>query len=239
MQRDGRTVRSLGYSLEMDNYTSTDLSIMAEHLFRDAPVRCWAYQQAPWSIVWVVMANGKLLALTLNQEHQVAGWGRHDLGGQVADVCSIPGAGAGQDDVYFAVRRGSGMVVERLGRRTDSLSESLWKDAGQHPVSSVVELLEWEQQVNGTLQGRHKGMLIATIRMLSEAEIWAGVMTENNQELDLVRFSPETSPYIADARIELPGGMGRQCRLKIEHTRPEPLTILGIFPEVVVDAEEN
>ena len=240
VQRDGRTVRSLGYSLEMDNYTSSDLSIMAEHLFRDTSVRRWAYQQAPWSIVWTVMADGRLLALTLNQEHQVAGWGRHDLGGQVVDVCSIPGSGAGQDDVYFAVRRGSGVVVERLGRRSDSSSESLWKDAGQHPVSSTVELLEWERQMNnGTLQGRHKGMLVATIRMLREAELRAGVMTENNQKLDLVRFSPETSPYIADARVELPGGMGRQCRLKIEHTRPEPLTILGIFPEVVVDAEEN
>ena len=61
VQRDGRTVRSLGYSLEMDNYTSSDLSILAEHLFRGTAVRCWAYQQSPWSIVWVVLANGRQL----------------------------------------------------------------------------------------------------------------------------------------------------------------------------------
>ena len=241
VQRDGRTVRSLGYSLEMDNYTSSDLSILAEHLFRGTTVQRWAYQQAPWSIVWVVLDDGRLLALTLNQEHQVSGWGRHDLSqSNVVDVCSIPGAGAGQDDVYFAFSRlGGGVVVERLGRQNDSAGEHAWKDSGLYPVPSAVELLEWEQQVNGTLQGRHKGILVATIRMLRKAELWAGVMTENNQGLDLVRFPPETSPYIADARAELPGGMGRQCRVRIEHNRPEPLTILGIFPEVVVDAEEK
>jgi hypothetical protein len=234
VQRDGRTVRSLGYSLEMDNYTSSDLSILAEHLFRDTTVQRWAYQQAPWSIVWVVLDDGRLLALTLNQEHQVSGWGRHDLSqSNVVDVCSIPGAG--QDDVYFAFSRlGGGVVVERLGRQNDSAGELEWKDSGLHPVHSTVELLEWEQQVNGTLQGRHKGILVATIRMLRKAEIWVGVMTENNQKLDCVRFSPEASPYIADARVELPGGMGRQCRMRVEHRRPEPLTILGIFPEVDV-----
>lgn len=234
VQRDGRTVRSLGYSLEMDNYTSSDLSILAEHLFRGTTVRRWAYQQAPWSIVWVVLDDGRLLALTLNQEHQVSGWGRHDLSqSNVVDVCSIPGAG--QDDVYFAFSRlGGGVVVERLGRQNDSAGELEWKDSGLHPVHSTVELLEWEQQVNGTLQGRHKGILVATIRMLRKAEIWVGVMTENNQKLDCVRFSPEASPYIADARVELPGGMGRQCRMRVEHRRPEPLTILGIFPEVDV-----
>ena len=234
VQRDGRTVRSLGYSLEMDNYTSSDLSILAEHLFRGTTVQRWAYQQAPWSIVWVVLADGRLLALTLNQEHQVSGWGRHDLSqSNVVDVCSIPGAG--QDDVYFAFKRlGGGVVVERLGRQNDSAGERAWKDSGQYPILSAVELLEWEQQVNGTLQGRHKGILVATIRMLRKAEIWAGVMTENNQKLDCVRFSPEASPYIADARVELPGGMGRQCRMRVEHRRPEPLTILGIFPEVDV-----
>lgn len=235
VQRDGRTVRSLGYSLEMDNYTSSDLSIMAEHLFQNTSVRRWAYQQAPWSIVWTVMADGRLLALTLNQEHQVAGWGRHDLGGQVVDACSIPGAGAGQDDVYFAVRRGSGVVVERLGRRSDSSSESLWKDAGQHPVRSAVELLEWEQQVNGTLQGRHKGMSVLTLRVYTTGKLRAGVRTENNQSLDAVRFPPGAGVvYTGDLRIELPGGMGRMCRLRIEHDEPSPVTILGVFPEVDV-----
>ena len=235
VQREGRTVRSLGYSLEMDNYASSDLSILAEHLFQGTMVGRWAYQQAPWSIVWTVMADGRLLALTLNQEQQIAGWGRHDLGGQVVDVCSIPGSGAGQDDVYFAVRRGSGVVVERLGRRSNTMSESLWKDAGQHPVSSAVELLEWEQQINGTLQGRHKGMSVLTLRVYLSGKLRAGVRTENNQSLDTARFPPDAAPlHTGDLRIELPGGMGRMCRLRIEHDEPSPLTILGVFPEVDV-----
>lgn len=235
VQRDGRTVRSLGYSLEMDNYASSDLSILAEHLFHGTDVRRWAYQQSPWSVVWVALADGRLLALTINQEHQVSGWGRHDVGGKVMDICSIPGAGAGQDDVYFAVKRGGTVGIERLGRRADDASEDAWKDAGQRVVKSEVELLEWEQQINGTLQGRHKGMSNLTVRVLRTIFLKAGALTENNRKLDDIRFPPgSVRPYTGDLRIELPGGMGRMCRLRIENDRPGPITILGVFPEVDV-----
>ena len=235
VQRDGRTIRALGYSLEMDNYASSDLSILAEHLFHGTSARRWTYQQSPWSIVWVVLADGRLLALTLNQEHQVSGWGRHDLGGQVLDVCSIPGAGAGQDDVYFVVRRGGNLVVERLGRRRDDAPNNAWKDAGQHAVRSEVELLEWEQQINGTLQGRHKGMSVLTLRVFKTGRLRAGVKTENNRELDTARVPVGAElPYTGDLRVELPGGMGRMSRLRIEHDEASPITILGVFPEVDV-----
>lgn len=235
IQRDGKTVRSLGYSLEMDNYTSSDLSILAEHLFFDTKIARWTYQQTPWSIVWVVLKNGNLLALTINQEHQVSGWGRHDVSGEVVDVVSIPGDG--QDDVFFAVKRGGGVRIEKLGRREEQASPGYYADAGQYTVKSQVELLEWEQQVNGTLQGRHKGMSVLTLRVLNTFAFKAGVKTENNTKLDQARFPvAATFPFTGDVRVELPGGMGRGCRLRIENDTAAPITILGVFPEVDVHA---
>ena len=59
--------------------------------------------------------------------------------------------------------------------------------------------------------------------------------TENNRELDTARVPVGAGlPYTGDLRIELPGGMGRMCRLRIEHDEASPITILGVFPEVDV-----
>ncbi len=35
VQRQGTTVRSIGYRLDVDGYSSNDLSIMAEHIFEN------------------------------------------------------------------------------------------------------------------------------------------------------------------------------------------------------------
>lgn len=236
VQRDGKTVRALGYSLEMDNYISSDLSILAEHLFRNSSVKRWGYQQTPWSIVWVVMGDGRLLALTLNQEHQVNGWARHNLRGKVHDVCCVPGAG--QDEVYFAVTRGEQIKIEKL-KRWNEASLDVFMEADGTAVLSEVELLEWEQQINGTLQGRHKGIVVLTLRLFATvlSGLKAGVLNENNQTLLPVRVpawtDPDT-PYTGDIRTELTGGMGRRCRVRLENTEAGPLALLGIFPEVDV-----
>lgn len=233
VQRDGRTVRALGYSLEIDNYSASDLSILAEHLFQGTSIKSWAYQQAPWGIVWVVLGNRGLVSLTLNQDHQITGWGRQDMSGGLIDVCSIPGNG--QDDVFFAVERGGLIGIERMRTRNDKYCGSTYfMDAATFPVKSELELLEWEQQVGGTLQGRHKGINVVTIRLHKTCGLDVGVITENNTALD-GRVYPE--PFTGDLRIEVPGGMGRMCRLRIENNEPRPLTILGVFPEVDVYAD--
>ena len=38
VQRQGTTVRSMGYSLEIDGYSSSDISILAAHMFENNPV---------------------------------------------------------------------------------------------------------------------------------------------------------------------------------------------------------
>lgn len=242
VQRHGTTVRSMGYSLEVDGYSSSDLSILAAHMFENNPVVAWAYQQTPWSVVWCVLADGTVGALTIQREHQVTAWTRQVFGPQghkVEDVCCIPGAT--QDDVYFVVRRGNGLRVERLHRRSDAGGEESFRDAGAHTVHSVLECLDWEQQVNGTLQGRHKQVPALTLRLLRTVSLKGGIVTENGGELDMLQFPDADSPgasaalYTGDVRLVAPGGFGRVCRVRLENDSPTPATILGIFPEVVVD----
>ncbi|WP_347713560.1 hypothetical protein [uncultured Fretibacterium sp.] len=242
VQRHGTTVRSMGYSLEVDGYSSSDLSILAAHMFENNPVVAWAYQQTPWSVVWCVLADGTVGALTIQREHQVTAWTRQVFGPQghkVEDVCCIPGAT--QDDVYFVVRRGNGLRVERLHRRSDTGGEESFRDAGAHTVHSVLECLDWEQSADGTLQGRHKQVPALTLRLLRTVSLKGGIVTENRGELDMLQFPDADSPgasavlYTGDVRLVAPGGFGRVCRVRLENDSPTPATILGIFPEVVVD----
>lgn len=99
----GSSVRTLGYTFEIDGFKSDNVAIFSPHLFDGFEIRAWAYQQEPFSIVWAARSDGVLLAFTWEQEQQVWGWTRCETNGLVEDVCVI--TEAGMDRVYLAVRR--------------------------------------------------------------------------------------------------------------------------------------
>ncbi len=100
VQRHGARVRDLFYSLEKDGYSGNDLSIMAPHLFDGHSLKQWAYQQTPYSTIWIVRDDGVLLALTYMKEHDIWGWSRHQTQGKVRSVVSLS---APQGDAIYAV----------------------------------------------------------------------------------------------------------------------------------------
>lgn len=99
----GASIRSLGYSFEIEGYQTNDITFFSSHLFRDDAVRAWAYQAEPFSVVWVVMWSGRLLAFTWQREQQVWGWTVCETDGQVEDVTVI--TEQGYDRVYLTVVR--------------------------------------------------------------------------------------------------------------------------------------
>lgn len=124
LQRGGRVVREFRYSLDVDGYAGTDLTILAEHLTRGRRIIDWAWQQSPSGTVWCVTEDGGLIAMTRIPEHEVAGWHRHVTDGAVLSVCTIPGTAG--DELWVAVRReGGGMVrccIERLDPPFDGVN---------------------------------------------------------------------------------------------------------------------
>jgi hypothetical protein len=122
-------VRNLAYSLESDGYSGTDLTVLAEHLFRGKRVVDMAYQQAPWSVVWCALSDGSLVGLTYMREHDVVAWHRHETRGAVESLCSVPGEV--EDELWLIVRRTVGGVTKRFVER---LATRLPQD---DPVSGV------------------------------------------------------------------------------------------------------
>ncbi len=119
VQNRGYTVRDMGYQFESDGYTGSDLTVFSSHLLEGKPIREWAYQQVPHSIVWAVREDGVLLALTYMREQEVVGWTPMEVDGFVESVCCVPEDT--EDAVYLIIRREIDGVqkryVERLSTR--------------------------------------------------------------------------------------------------------------------------
>lgn len=96
----GGHIRELGYNYQASGFTTGDLSIRAAHLFENTVTVDMARMKAPDSILWFVMADGKLLGLTYLPEQGVAAWHRHDTDGAFESVCCVP---EGQEDALYAV----------------------------------------------------------------------------------------------------------------------------------------
>jgi hypothetical protein len=133
LQDKGQTVRDLGYEFATDSYTGNDLTILASHLVVGRQIQEWAYQQVPFSTVWSVRDDGKLLGMTYMREQQVVGWHPHDTDGLFESVCSI--SEGNEDAVYVAVRRTvdgtTSRYVERFASRTIfDIKDAFFVDSG-------------------------------------------------------------------------------------------------------------
>lgn len=125
VQRGGRRLREISYKLEADGYTSTDVSLLAEHLFH-AGVRDWAVQRGSSARLWVLMADYSLAVLTTNVEQQVTAWQRISFPGrQVLRLSTLARMGSNEDEVWLVMRHeSSGFIsLERI------VSDNVFLDA--------------------------------------------------------------------------------------------------------------
>ena len=100
----GKILRDLAYSFDVDGLDSNDITILANHFFKEHKIIDMCYQQSPDSIVWCVREDGALIGLTYYKKQSVWGWFEYETDGDVMQVCSIRNDN-GNDDVYMVVKR--------------------------------------------------------------------------------------------------------------------------------------
>lgn len=124
VQSKGSIVRELTYNFFANIYTGNDITVYSNHLFyrRGEVVELvdWAYAQEPYKLVWCVMADGQMLALTYIKEQELMGWTRHDTFGAYESIAAITENSV--DVVYYVVKRLIGgryvRCIERQAERT-------------------------------------------------------------------------------------------------------------------------
>ncbi|HQQ75640.1 MAG TPA: hypothetical protein PK031_10870, partial [Pseudomonadales bacterium] len=119
VQRSGRKLRAMAYKFDSDAYGSPDLSVISEHMTESGIVDM-AYQQEPESILWLVRADGALVSVTIDRDQDVIAWAKHDVGGFVESIASIPADA--RDDLYLIVRRTINGETARYVERMNGLA---------------------------------------------------------------------------------------------------------------------
>lgn len=144
VQAGGSILRDLGYTYVSDSYDGNELTIFANHLFEGKQILEMAYSKEPFRILWCVMSDGTVNALTYNPKQQIAGWCRHDTEGKFESVSVVR---EGFEDVaYFVVKREingeTKRYVERMETRIiDKVSDSVFLDSAlKYKGESVDEL---------------------------------------------------------------------------------------------------
>jgi len=106
---NGSGVRSLVYnaeSVQAVSYVSRNVGLLVPHLFRTARIEEWSYGRAPEPLTYVVLSDGRVLALTYDEEQKVVAWARWDTFGVYESVAvSRPTSTSKEEVPYFIIRR--------------------------------------------------------------------------------------------------------------------------------------
>lgn len=116
VQRQGRKVREMAFSIEKEGYEAADLAILSNEI-TEGGITEVAYQHHHDSILWMVRGDGQLVGLTYERSHEVIGWHRHQIGGDgiVESVAVI--SSSDEDEVWLLVRRTVGGATVRYIER--------------------------------------------------------------------------------------------------------------------------
>jgi hypothetical protein len=132
VQSEGVIVRDLAYNVYANIYTSTDLTILSNHLFYPNTILNWAYQDTPFKTIWAIRNtrfggnNDTLLALAYLKEQDIYGWSHHDTSGGVYISTETVREGS-TDAFYMIVARSNGNTcVERMADRQYAEISDCW-----------------------------------------------------------------------------------------------------------------
>lgn len=145
VQKSGRKLRDLAFTIEKEKFGSANLNVLASHLLpKGKAIVSMAYQQEPHSVIWALRSDGLLLGATLNANQKRFGWQRHQIGGsfgngdavvEAIEVIQNPDADA--DELWMIVKRTiDGTTVryvefmeQEWGRESD-IGEAFYVDCG-------------------------------------------------------------------------------------------------------------
>ena len=171
VQSGGSVVRDLGYTYMSDSYDGEELSIFANHLFEGKQVVDMAYAKEPYRILWCVMSDGTVNALTYNKKQDVAGWHKHETKGFFESVAVV--RENFEDVAYFVVRREingkTKRFIERMSTRIiDSTENGVFLDS----------CLKYEGEPITTVKGLEH-LEGETVNVLADASVITGKKVEN------------------------------------------------------------
>ncbi|MBQ7395943.1 MAG: hypothetical protein IJW08_05355 [Lentisphaeria bacterium] len=168
VQRGKRKIREFVYTWEKEGYSSPDMTVLAEHITRSEVIET-TLQQLPDSILWCVLGNGTIAALTYERDQEVIGWHRHTTAGKFVSVCAVPDQVS--NDIYFAVDRAGETCIEILSPRTfDDIADACFVDSAVIYNGTETDTIDNLDHLEGM-----------TVSILADGALQTGKVVENGQ----------------------------------------------------------
>lgn len=85
IQRGQRIIRGTSFDFSVNNFSSTDMLLTADHL--SVPLlQQIVFQQNFPDVLWAALGNGRMIGLTYSVKESIAGWHKHYIAGLSVDV---------------------------------------------------------------------------------------------------------------------------------------------------------
>ncbi len=112
IQQSATRILDLRYNVQSFSYDGKDLTKFAPDLFQGRTIIDMAWQKLPHSMVWLVLDNGTIIALTYIREDEMWAWHEHvSSNGHFENVCVVPEGD--RQTLYTCVRRTISGVTKR------------------------------------------------------------------------------------------------------------------------------
>lgn len=134
VERGAGRVWTFEYSLEIDGWRSSDLTIFAPHIAEEHGgfVRASMIRK-PDSVALYVLGDGQLALCTYNSLQEVKAWHRWTTDGEFKEVCGMP-YGNRADRVFCVVKRAGKCNIEVVDDKSD------YSDGGRNYTSLLVTM---------------------------------------------------------------------------------------------------
>lgn len=137
IEENSASIRSIGYSFQLDGYTGTDIGLLANHMLQSNTVTDWAAQHSPETRFFLVRDDGVMLTFTFDSEQEVIAWTTWETDGTYERVATLRhGTGSIPDQVYVVVKRtingNTVRYVEKMAAEmiTDDPADANYVDCG-------------------------------------------------------------------------------------------------------------
>ena len=232
VQSQGRKVYALGYDLNTDGYTGSELTILSGHIFEGKEIVCMAYQKEPDSLLWFVLSDGTCAVCTYNPEHEVIGWSRQEFtGGSVKAIAAMNGASKTEILLEY-----DGETNNMMAYLKDRTADAGYNDGGSSFESRMRTLRLNAGSEDGSAYTSEKLTARLIISALRTTGGWAapGDYSDKNAWERRRRFEMDYEEYLQDVEIQLDNGFSTDACIQIRSMEDKPLTIAGITPILTV-----
>ena len=124
----GLSLRDLVYNYYNDGYDQFDISILAKHLFQSRVIGM-SYQEVPDKILWCLVNDGNLIAITFSDEQNICALSRHDFSGRVESLTVIPNFDKCNDELWLEVCRVVDSNNNRSIERVEQGMPLVWSES--------------------------------------------------------------------------------------------------------------